>query len=100
MRSLKFECFVKIRNAFMIYQARPLLKQALEDGNFDAVVDPKLEDFDSIEMVRMISCAAASVRHLARFRPRMGQVISQVLRILVSPFIRCLHSFDSVLIQS
>ncbi|KAJ6963494.1 hypothetical protein NC652_001960 [Populus alba x Populus x berolinensis] len=55
--------------------ARPLLKQALEDGNFDAVVDPKLQDYDSNEMIRMICCAAACVRHLGRFRPRMSQIV-------------------------
>ncbi|KAJ7003090.1 proline-rich receptor-like protein kinase PERK15 [Populus alba x Populus x berolinensis] len=55
--------------------ARPLLKKALEDGNYDAVVDPKLQDYDSNEMVRMIGCAAACVRHLARFRPRMSQIV-------------------------
>ncbi|KAL9387792.1 hypothetical protein Peur_020916 [Populus x canadensis] len=55
--------------------ARPLLKQALEDRNYDAVVDPKLQDYDSNEMVRMIHCAAACVRHLARFRPRMSQIV-------------------------
>ncbi|KAJ7011807.1 proline-rich receptor-like protein kinase PERK15 isoform X2 [Populus alba x Populus x berolinensis] len=36
-----------------------LLKQALEDGNFDAVVDPKLQDYDSNEMIRMICCACS-----------------------------------------
>ncbi|KAJ6348186.1 hypothetical protein OIU76_004625 [Salix suchowensis] len=55
--------------------ARPLLKQALEDSNYDAVVDPKLQDYDSNEMNRMICCAAACVRHIARFRPRMSQIV-------------------------
>ncbi|KAJ7003113.1 hypothetical protein NC653_008372 [Populus alba x Populus x berolinensis] len=59
----------------VIAHARPLLKKALEDGNYDAVVDPKLQDYDSNEMVRMIGCAAACVRHLARFRPRMSQIV-------------------------
>uniref|UniRef100_A0A6N2KX21 non-specific serine/threonine protein kinase n=1 Tax=Salix viminalis TaxID=40686 RepID=A0A6N2KX21_SALVM len=59
--------------------ARPLLKQALEDGNLDAVVDPKLQDYDFNEMTQMICCAAACVRHLGRFRPRMSQVIPQAL---------------------
>ncbi|KAJ6711631.1 PROLINE-RICH RECEPTOR-LIKE PROTEIN KINASE PERK15, partial [Salix purpurea] len=55
--------------------ARPLLKQALEDGNLDAVVDPKLQDYDFNEMTQMICCAAACVRHLGRFRPRMSQIV-------------------------
>ncbi|KAI6671900.1 hypothetical protein NL676_006785 [Syzygium grande] len=60
----------------MVDWARPLLTQALEDGKFDAIVDPKLhKDYDSEEMTRMIACAAACVRHSARHRPRMTQVV-------------------------
>ncbi|CAL9751790.1 unnamed protein product, partial [Musa acuminata subsp. burmannicoides] len=56
--------------------ARPLLTRALEDGNYDALVDPKLgRNFDPNEMACMIACAAASVRHSARRRPRMSQVL-------------------------
>ncbi|XVF24986.1 hypothetical protein REPUB_Repub13aG0174500 [Reevesia pubescens] len=56
--------------------ARPLLSQALEHGNFDAFVDPRLQkDYDSSEMTRIIACAAACVRHSARHRPRMSQVL-------------------------
>ncbi|KAJ6427394.1 hypothetical protein OIU84_022899 [Salix udensis] len=55
--------------------ARPLLKQALEDGNLDAVVDPKLQDYDFNEMTQMIRCAAACVCSSGRFRPRMSQIV-------------------------
>ncbi|RAL41744.1 hypothetical protein DM860_008926 [Cuscuta australis] len=56
--------------------ARPLLSQALDDGNFDALADPKLmNNYDSSEMNRMITCAAVCVRHLSRRRPRMGQIV-------------------------
>nr|CDM82387.1 unnamed protein product [Triticum aestivum] len=56
--------------------ARPLMTQALEDGNHDALVDPHLGiDFSDNEMARMIACAAACVRHSARRRPRMSQVV-------------------------
>ncbi|URE49562.1 STYKc [Musa troglodytarum] len=56
--------------------ARPLLTRALEDGNYDALVDPKLgKNYNPDEMARMIACAAACVRHSARRRPRMSQVI-------------------------
>ncbi|KAJ8471478.1 hypothetical protein OPV22_025821 [Ensete ventricosum] len=56
--------------------ARPLLTRALEDGNYDALVDPKLgENFNPNEMAHMIACAAACVRHLARRRPRMSQIV-------------------------
>lgn len=52
-----------------------MIAQAQVDGNFDALADPKLEEYDSAEMARMAACAAASVRHSARRRPRMSQVI-------------------------
>ncbi|KAL5202346.1 hypothetical protein ABZP36_013298 [Zizania latifolia] len=56
--------------------ARPLLMRALEDGNYDDLVDPHLgKDFNPNEMATMIACAAACVRHSARRRPRMSQVV-------------------------
>ncbi|KAK8587096.1 hypothetical protein V6N13_086101 [Hibiscus sabdariffa] len=55
--------------------ARPLLARALEDGNFDGLVDPRLQkNYNHNEMQRMIACAAASIRHSARKRPRMSQI--------------------------
>ncbi|KAJ6308872.1 hypothetical protein OIU76_018459 [Salix suchowensis] len=57
----------------MVDWARPVLKQALEDGNLDAVVDPKLQDYDFNEMTQMIRCAAACVRRSGR--PRMSQIV-------------------------
>lgn len=60
----------------MIYvQARPVMSKALEDGNYAELVDPRLEqNYLPHEMARMIACAAASIRHSARRRPRMSQV--------------------------
>ncbi|CAN0900140.1 Proline-rich receptor-like protein kinase PERK1 [Linum grandiflorum] len=56
--------------------ARPLLSRAQEDGNYDVLVDPKLQDnYDHNEMTRMVACAAACIRHSARRRPRMSQVV-------------------------
>ncbi|XP_011043469.1 PREDICTED: proline-rich receptor-like protein kinase PERK1 isoform X1 [Populus euphratica] len=56
--------------------ARPLLTRALEDGNFDTLVDQKLQNnYDQNEMARMVACAAACVRHSARRRPRTSQVV-------------------------
>lgn len=53
--------------------------QALNDGNFDGLVDPRLEDnYDTGEMTRMVACAAASVRHSAKRRPKMSQVHYQI----------------------
>ncbi|KAJ0030252.1 hypothetical protein Pint_13185 [Pistacia integerrima] len=55
--------------------ARPLLNRALEDGNFDSLADPRLQnDYDHNEMARMVACAAACVRHSARRRPRTSQI--------------------------
>ncbi|KAJ4718123.1 Receptor-like kinase [Melia azedarach] len=59
----------------MVEWAKPLIAQAQVDGNFDALADPKLEEYDSAEMARMAACAAASVRHSARRRPRMSQIV-------------------------
>ncbi|KAL0010448.1 hypothetical protein SO802_005556 [Lithocarpus litseifolius] len=60
----------------MVEWARPLLSQALENGHFDAVVDRRLQnDYNSGEMVRMVACAAACVRHSSRRRPRMSQIV-------------------------
>ncbi|TVU22970.1 hypothetical protein EJB05_32694 [Eragrostis curvula] len=56
--------------------ARPLMTKAFEDGNHDALVDPRLgNEYNYNEMERMIACAAACVRHSARRRPRMSQVV-------------------------
>ncbi|OWM76483.1 proline-rich receptor-like protein kinase PERK15 [Punica granatum] len=56
--------------------ARPLLAKALEDNDFEALADPRLEkNYDSSEMARMIACAAASIRHSARHRPKMSQIV-------------------------
>ncbi|KAH7572571.1 hypothetical protein JRO89_XS04G0276100 [Xanthoceras sorbifolium] len=57
-------------------QARPQLNRALEDGNFDGLVDPRLQNnYNHSEMARMVACAAACVRHSARRRPRMSQIV-------------------------
>ncbi|GAU22039.1 hypothetical protein TSUD_309430 [Trifolium subterraneum] len=56
--------------------ARPLCAKALENEIFVGLVDIRLEDnYDKHEMKRMIACAAASVRHSARRRPRMSQIV-------------------------
>ena len=50
--------------------------QSLKDGNFDGLVDPRLADsLDANEMMRMVSCAAASVRTSAKHRPKMSQIL-------------------------
>lgn len=52
--------------------------RALEDGNYerDHLVDIRLDgEYDKQEMARMVACASASIRHSARRRPKMSQVI-------------------------
>lgn len=57
-------------------QSRPILGRVVDGGSFEELVDPKLEDnYDPTEMLRMVACAAASIRHSARRRPKMSQVI-------------------------
>lgn len=66
-----------------VLQARPLLTRSLEDGNFDSLVDQRLQkNYNPIEMTRMVACAAACVRHSARRRPRMSQVLSKAIELL------------------
>ncbi|XP_062177045.1 proline-rich receptor-like protein kinase PERK4 [Alnus glutinosa] len=56
--------------------ARPLCARAMEDGNFDELADPRLEkNYLPHEMARMVACAATSVRHSARRRPKMSQIV-------------------------
>ncbi|XP_010936290.2 proline-rich receptor-like protein kinase PERK15 isoform X2 [Elaeis guineensis] len=56
--------------------ARPLLSRALSDENYEELVDPRLENnYNATEMQRMIACAAACVRHSAKKRPKMSQIV-------------------------
>ncbi|KAK2426702.1 Proline-rich receptor-like protein kinase perk4 [Trifolium repens] len=57
--------------------ARPLLTRGLEeDGNFGELVDPFLEgNYNPQELARMAACAAASIRHSAKKRPKMSQIV-------------------------
>ncbi|KAH1058913.1 hypothetical protein GYH30_003131 [Glycine max] len=56
--------------------ARPLLNKGLEDGNFGELVDPFLEGkYNPQEMTRMAACAAGSIRHSARKRSKMSQIV-------------------------
>jgi len=56
--------------------AKPLLTSALEDGNYDELVDPRLgNNFAPHEMTQMVACAAVSIRHSARRRPKMSQIV-------------------------
>ncbi|GMY17631.1 proline-rich receptor-like protein kinase PERK1 [Fagus crenata] len=63
-------------NQSLVEYARPLLSQALDDGNFDALVDPRLlSNFNTSEMTTMVACAANCVRHSESLRPRMSQIV-------------------------
>lgn len=74
-REMELKILSCLVNCLLGLQARPLLNRALEDRNFDALVDTKLQNnYDPNEMARMVACAAACVRHSARRRPRTSQV--------------------------
>ncbi|KAL9424849.1 hypothetical protein AB3S75_031884 [Citrus x aurantiifolia] len=60
----------------LVEWARPLLAEALEHEDFEALVDSRLEkNYVDSEMFQMIEAAAACVRHSATKRPRMSQVV-------------------------
>ncbi|GMH16252.1 hypothetical protein Nepgr_018093 [Nepenthes gracilis] len=56
--------------------ARPLLTRVLDGGNMEGLVDPRLaNNFNPQEMTRLVACAAASIRHSAKRRPKMSQIV-------------------------
>ncbi|XP_047095292.1 proline-rich receptor-like protein kinase PERK8 [Lolium rigidum] len=60
----------------LVEWARPLLNRAIDEQEFEELVDPRLAgDFDDVEMFRVIEAAAACIRHSAARRPKMGQVV-------------------------
>ncbi|KAF0919948.1 hypothetical protein E2562_032360 [Oryza meyeriana var. granulata] len=60
----------------LVAWAKPLLGRAVDEGNFEELIDPRLEtNYDSYDMERLIACAAAAVRQTARSRPRMSQIV-------------------------
>ncbi|CAN6174028.1 unnamed protein product, partial [Urochloa humidicola] len=62
--------------ATLVGWARPLLTQALELGDYDELVDPSLlANFDTVQMERLVRCAAAAVSTSALRRPRMSQIV-------------------------
>ncbi|XP_042425672.1 proline-rich receptor-like protein kinase PERK4 [Zingiber officinale] len=60
----------------LVDRARPILSRALADGNYDELADPRLDGkFHPTEMARVVAAAAASVRHSAKRRPKMSQIV-------------------------
>uniref|UniRef100_A0A7N0ZRJ8 non-specific serine/threonine protein kinase n=1 Tax=Kalanchoe fedtschenkoi TaxID=63787 RepID=A0A7N0ZRJ8_KALFE len=56
--------------------ARPVLARAMDDGDFNELADPRLEkNYDHQEIMRMVACAAACIRHSARRRAKMSQIV-------------------------
>ncbi|XP_019416475.1 PREDICTED: proline-rich receptor-like protein kinase PERK4 [Lupinus angustifolius] len=56
--------------------ARPVCVKAIESGSFEELVDPRLEgNYIIQEIAHMVACASACVRHSAKRRPRMSQVV-------------------------
>jgi hypothetical protein len=70
-----------MKHIFSVQQARPLLTRAVEEENYDELIDPRLEsNYDAYDMARLVACAAAAVRQTARSRPRMSQVTRLLLQ--------------------
>ncbi|TVU35097.1 hypothetical protein EJB05_16966, partial [Eragrostis curvula] len=60
----------------LVSWARPLLTRAIEEDNYEELIDPSLEtNYDAYDMARLIACAAAAVRQTARSRPRMTHIV-------------------------
>ncbi|KAG8055433.1 hypothetical protein GUJ93_ZPchr0001g32408 [Zizania palustris] len=60
----------------LVSWAKPLLARAVEEEIYEELIDPMLaSNYDSHDMKRLIACAAAAVRHTARSRPRMSQIV-------------------------
>ncbi|XVF44003.1 hypothetical protein PTKIN_Ptkin02bG0085100 [Pterospermum kingtungense] len=60
----------------LVEWARPLLIKALETGDIEELIDPRLEKrYVQSQMFRMVEAAAACVRHSAAKRPRMALVV-------------------------
>ncbi|XP_024975309.1 proline-rich receptor-like protein kinase PERK4 [Cynara cardunculus var. scolymus] len=60
----------------LVEWAGPLLAKALEDQNYNELVDPRLEgNYEPNEVARMACCAAASIRHSSKQRPKMSQIV-------------------------
>ncbi|BAF13349.1 proline-rich receptor-like protein kinase PERK4 [Oryza sativa Japonica Group] len=60
----------------LVEWARPAMARALADGDYGGVADPRLEgSYDAVEMARVVASAAASVRHSAKKRPKMSQIV-------------------------
>uniref|UniRef100_A0A6N2LEL5 non-specific serine/threonine protein kinase n=1 Tax=Salix viminalis TaxID=40686 RepID=A0A6N2LEL5_SALVM len=60
----------------LVEWATPLCAKALEDGNYDELIDPALEgNYNPHEVACMISCAGASVSYSAKRRPKMSQIV-------------------------
>lgn len=56
-----------------------------EGGSYEELVDPRLGDtYDPKEMLQMVACAGACIRHSARGRPKMSQVLRLISDNLVS----------------
>lgn len=63
-------------NDTLIDWARPILMRAVDGGDYNELVDPRLlGNYDADEMLRMVACAAACIRHSARRRPKMSQIV-------------------------
>ncbi|KAL2928503.1 Proline-rich receptor-like protein kinase PERK1, partial [Bienertia sinuspersici] len=58
----------------LVEWARPLIAQAMKEGIYDELADPKLGNrYDNVEMGRMVACVEACIHPFANKRPQMIQ---------------------------
>ncbi|XP_039139670.1 proline-rich receptor-like protein kinase PERK4 [Dioscorea cayenensis subsp. rotundata] len=66
----------KFMDEGLVDWARQVMSRAMVDGNYDELVDSRLEGkYNPVELARMVGCAAASIRHSAKRRPKMSQIL-------------------------
>ncbi|XP_058003221.1 receptor like protein kinase S.2 isoform X2 [Hevea brasiliensis] len=53
----------------------PRLRKALQENNYNDIIDTGLKSYDEGQMKKMIYCAASCVYRLAHYRPRMSQIV-------------------------
>ncbi|WJX63461.1 Proline-rich receptor-like protein kinase perk1 [Trifolium repens] len=62
----------------LVQWATPFLVRAI-DGDLDSFIDPRLlNNHDPVQIIRMVTCAAACTRRMPKSRPRMSQVVGML----------------------
>ncbi|KAI4318623.1 hypothetical protein MLD38_032302 [Melastoma candidum] len=76
-----YEAVNKPHEESLIDWARLEVEKALDERDFTRLVDPRLEgNYVPQEMIRMVACAGACIRHSAKLRPKMSQIVRALER--------------------